>query len=38
MEDEDIHICNHGHFIKDIEIEEPERPAEIPLEARLAHE
>ncbi|CAD8156751.1 unnamed protein product [Paramecium octaurelia] len=38
MDDEEVHICNHGHFIKDIEIEEPERSAEIPLEARLSHE
>lgn len=38
MEDEEVHICNHGHFIKEIEIEEPERPTEIPIEARLSHE
>lgn len=36
--EEDVHVCNHGVFIKDIEIEEPERPAEIPIEASLLHE
>jgi leishmanolysin len=37
-EEEPGHFCDHGHFIKTIEIEEPERPVEILIEATLAHE
>ena len=31
-------MCHHGLFIKEIELEEPQRPLELPVEASLAHE
>jgi leishmanolysin len=34
----EIHMCNHGHFINEIDIEEPVRPIDIPIESSLAHE